>query len=108
MNASSIWDHLLSRVEARNNRFAFSTWFKPVRFISDDGVALRVAVPNALFRDWFLKHYAPIVEETLAELERGGTTVSYLTDERTTGASTNSGFGAHGTGGAGEPGRPAS
>ncbi len=91
MNTSSIWDQVLSRVEGRKNRFAFSTWFMPTRFISDVGVVLRVSVPNALFRDWFMKHYAPIVEETLAELERGGRIVRYVTDEATPGAPTDAG-----------------
>ena len=84
MNTNNIWDQVLSRVEGRKNRFAFSTWFRPTRFISDDGVELRVSVPNALFRDWFLKHYAPVVEETLAELESDGRIVRYVTDEATT------------------------
>ena len=86
MNTSNIWDQVLSLVEGRKNRLAFSTWFRPTRFISDDGVELRISVPNALFRDWFLKHYAPIVDETLAEIERGGTIVRYVTDEATTSA----------------------
>ena len=78
MSASNIWVQVLSLVEARINRFTFSTWFKSTRFISDDGTALRVGVPNALFRDWFLKHYGPVVEQALAELDRHGTTVSYV------------------------------
>jgi chromosomal replication initiation ATPase DnaA len=80
MNTSNLWDQVLALVEARS-RLTFSTWFKPVRFISEDETALRVSVPNALFRDWFLKHHAPLVEEILADLGRGDTTVSYLTDE---------------------------
>ena len=91
MNTTNIWDQVLSRVEGRKNRFAFSAWFRPTRFISDDGVELQVSVPNALFRDWFLKHYAPIVDETLAELECGDRIVRYVTDEATTGAPTDAG-----------------
>lgn len=83
MSGSNLWDQVLSRVEARVNRFTFSTWFRPTSFMSDDGAALRVSVPNILFCDWFLKHYAPIVEEALAELDRSGTSVSYVTDEGT-------------------------
>ena len=78
MSASNIWVQVLSLVEGKINRFTFSTWFKSTSFISNDGTALRVGVPNALFRDWFLKHYAPVVEQALAELDRRGTTVSYV------------------------------
>ena len=81
MSMSNIWNDVAVLVAARTNRFAFSAWFKPVKFISDDGVALRVLVPNGLFREWFLTHYSPIVEQALAELGRDGTIVSYLVDE---------------------------
>jgi chromosomal replication initiation ATPase DnaA len=81
MSMRCIWDDVAVLVAARTNRFTFSTWFKPVKFISDDGVALRVLVPNGLFREWFLTHYSPIVEQALAELGRDGTIVSYLVDE---------------------------
>ena len=95
MDTSNIWDQVLSRVEGRKNRFVFSAWFRPTRFVSDDGVELRVSVPNALFRDWFLKHYAPIVDETLAELEHGGRIVRYVTDQATASAPSTSGLSAH-------------
>jgi DnaA N-terminal domain len=91
MNASSVWDQVLSRVEARNNPIAFCAWFKPARFIADDDVGLRVSVPNALFLDWFLQHYAPIAEEILAELGRGDTTVTYVVDEGIRSAATDNG-----------------
>ena len=65
MSMSSIWDQVAVLIAARTTRFTFSTWFKPVKFSSDDGVALRLLVPNGLFREWFLTHYSPIVEQTL-------------------------------------------
>lgn len=99
MNTSSIWDQITVLVAAKTNRFAFSTWFKPVKLISDDGVALRVSVPNALFRDWFLTHYAPLVAQTLPELGRSGTIVSYVIDEGIRSVTTDSGVGAHGISG---------
>ena len=68
MNASNVWDEVLSRVEARGNSFTFSCWFRPVTFLSGNGEPLRVSVPNTLFRDWFLMHYACIVREILADL----------------------------------------
>ena len=60
MNGSSIWDQVLSRIETKVNRHIFYTWFKPTTFVADDGVLLRVRVPNGLFRDWLTKHYAGV------------------------------------------------
>ena len=81
MSGSNIWDLVLSRVETKVNRHSFYTWFKPTSFVSDDGVALRVRVPNTLFRDWLTKHYPAVLEEALGEVDRKGVRVAFVTDE---------------------------
>ena len=43
--------------------------------------AIRVRVPNALFRDWLTKHYAAVLDEALGEVERTGTPVAFVTDD---------------------------
>ena len=47
MTGSNIWDQVLARIEAKVNRHSFYTWFKPTRFVADDGGTLTVRVPNA-------------------------------------------------------------
>jgi chromosomal replication initiator protein len=81
MSASNIWDLVLSRVEAKVNRHSFSTWFRPTTFLSDDGSRVRVRVPNTLFRDWLPKHYAAVLEEAFAELNRPGAAVDFVTED---------------------------
>jgi len=81
MSGSNIWDLVLSRVETKVNRHSFYTWFKPTSFVSDDGAALRVRVPNTLFRDWLTKHYPAVLEEALGEVDRKGVRVAFVTDE---------------------------
>ena len=76
----NFWDQVLSRIETKINRHSFYTWFKPTLFLSDDGATLRVLVPNTLFRDWLTKHYAAVIDEALAEVDRGGTAVAFVTD----------------------------
>ena len=49
MSDGNIWDRVLARIEAKVNRHSFYTWFKPTAFVADDGTAIRVRVPNALF-----------------------------------------------------------
>lgn len=81
MSGSNIWDLVLSRIETKVNRHSFYTWFKPTSFVSDDGAALRVRVPDTLFRDWLTKHYSAVLEEALSEVDRKGARVAFVTDE---------------------------
>jgi chromosomal replication initiator protein len=75
----NIWDQVLTRIETKVNRHSYYTWFKPTSFLDDDGGLIRVKVPNALFRDWLTKHYASVLNESLAEVDRPGATVSFQT-----------------------------
>jgi chromosomal replication initiator protein len=81
MTGTNIWDRVLSRIETKINRHSFYTWFKPTSFVSDDGMSVRVLVPNALFRDWLTKHYSAVLDEALAEVERQGTRVAFVTTD---------------------------
>jgi len=81
MSGLNIWDQVLSRIETKVNRHSFYTWFKPTAFVADRDGAIRVRVPNALFRDWLTKHYAAVIEEALAEVERPGAPVAFVTED---------------------------
>lgn len=81
MSGSNIWETVLSRIETKVNRHSFYTWFKPTSFVSEDGSSLRVRVPNTLFRDWLTKHYSAVLDEALAEVDRKGTRVAFVTDD---------------------------
>jgi chromosomal replication initiator protein len=81
MTGSSIWDQVLARIETKVNRHIFYTWFKPTSIVTDDGVALRIRVPDNLFRDWLTKHYAGVLDEALAEVDRKGTAVDFVIDD---------------------------
>jgi chromosomal replication initiator protein len=81
MTGSNIWDQLLARIETKINRHSFYTWFKPSSFASDDGVSIRIRVPNALFHDWLTKHYATVLEEALTEVDRQGSSIAFVTDD---------------------------
>ena len=77
----NIWDQILTRIETKINRHSFYTWFKSTSYAGEDGSSIRIRVPNALFRDWLTKHYAAVLEEALAEVDRQGTTLLFLTDD---------------------------
>ena len=78
--SDSVWDRVLARIETKVNRHSFHTWFKPTVFIDDDGNAVRIRVPNTLFRDWLTKHYTGVITEALSEVDRSGTPVTFVTD----------------------------
>jgi chromosomal replication initiator protein len=79
--ASSIWDEVLARIETKVNQHIYATWFRPTSFVADNGALLRVRVPNALFSNWLTKHYSVVLEEALAEVNRSGCAVSFVTDD---------------------------
>jgi chromosomal replication initiator protein len=81
MTGTNLWDQVLSRIETKVNRHSFYTWFKPTAYVDERDEAVRVRVPNALFRDWLTKHYSAVIQEALAELNHPTTAVSYVTDE---------------------------
>jgi chromosomal replication initiator protein len=74
----NIWDKVLSRIEGKVNHHSFTTWFRPTSYVRDDGSAITVRVPNALFRDWLTKHYAAVIDEALSESDRPGATISFV------------------------------
>src|SRR5258706_14005374 len=81
MTGSNIWDQVLARIETKVNRHSFYTWFKPTTFVADQDGAIRVRFPNALFRDWLTKHYAAVIEEALAKIQRPGAPVAFVTED---------------------------
>jgi chromosomal replication initiator protein len=77
----NIWDQVLTRIETKVNRHSFYMWFKPTSLITDGGAQLQVRVPSVMFRDWLTKHYAGVLDEALAEVDRRGCAVAFLTDD---------------------------
>ena len=77
----NIWEQVLARIETKINRHSFYTWFKPTSFAGEDASGIRVRVPNGLFRDWLTKHYTTVLDEALAEVDRRGVAVAFMTDD---------------------------
>jgi chromosomal replication initiator protein len=77
----NLWDQVLARIETKVNRHSFYTWFKPTAFVDEREGAVRVRVPNALFRDWLTKHYSAVIDEALTEVDRPSTPISFVTED---------------------------
>ncbi len=84
MTGTNLWDQVLARIETKVNRHSFYTWFKPTLYVDEREGAVRVRVPNALFRDWLTKHYSAVIAEALAEIRHPGTEIAFVTDEAAT------------------------
>ena len=77
--AGDVWSLILALIETKVDRHSFYTWFKPTSFLKDEGQTIIVKVPNDLFRDWLIKHYAGVIGEAVDELKRQGTAISFVT-----------------------------
>ena len=81
--ASNVWNDILARIETKVNRHSFYTWFKPTRLVDETSQELSIRVPNGLYRDWLTKHYAGVITEAVAELEREGLKIVFITEKET-------------------------
>jgi chromosomal replication initiator protein len=79
--SANVWEQVLSCIENRVNRHSFLTWFKPTAFVSDDGQNVKVRVPNPLFRDWLVKHYAAVVDEAMSEAGRSSSAIEFVVED---------------------------
>lgn len=71
MPAATIWDQVLTLIEGKVGQHSFSTWFKPTSLKADNGGALVVHVPAALYVEWLPRHYSVVMAEALSEAGRG-------------------------------------
>jgi chromosomal replication initiator protein len=67
MQSSSIWESLLSSIEKRVNHESFTTWFKPISFVSNDQESIYLTVPDRVFEDWIFNNYRDVLDESLDE-----------------------------------------
>ena len=76
----NLWDEILARVETKGTRHSFYTWFKPTTFLAADRESLTVRVPNPLFKDWLMKHYAGVISEAMSEVKQPNLAVNFVAE----------------------------
>src|SRR3977135_550144 len=79
----NFWEEILALIETKVNRHSFYTWFRPTTFVAEDRSSVTVRVPNALFKDWLMKHYADVITESTTELKRPTLQVNLVADSQT-------------------------
>jgi chromosomal replication initiator protein len=61
-----LWHETLAQLEQNLNPQHFSTWIKPLRFISVEKDVILLEVPNRFVRDWVRDHYMQLIRETVS------------------------------------------
>jgi chromosomal replication initiator protein len=79
----NLWEEILSRIETKVNRHSFYTWFKPTTFVTADARTLTVHVPNPLFKDWLMKHYAAVITEAMGEIRKPNLAIDFVSEAQT-------------------------
>jgi chromosomal replication initiator protein len=79
----NLWEEILSRIETKVNRHSFYTWFKPTTFVTADARTLTVHVPNPLFKDWLMKHYAAVITEAMGEIKKPNLAIDFVSEQQT-------------------------
>jgi chromosomal replication initiator protein len=81
----NLWDEILARVETKVNRHSFYTWFKPTTFLAVNSDSVTVRVPNPLFKDWLMKHYAVVISEAMHEVKQPNLAVNFVAEPQNEG-----------------------
>jgi chromosomal replication initiator protein len=76
------WQQVLSKVEEKVNPQSYNTWFKPTQFLSREGSALYVRVPNAFCQDWLNEHL-DVVLDAARDAGVGDIRVVYMIEKAT-------------------------
>jgi chromosomal replication initiator protein len=77
MGETNVWNSILAAVEKRINHESYTTWFKPISFLDNDGAAIRLRVPDRVFEDWILNNYRDVFEEAMEEVGVTGIAVHF-------------------------------
>jgi chromosomal replication initiator protein len=77
MSEVNVWEMVLSAIEKRINHESFTTWFKPITFIGQDGATIDLGVPDHVFEDWILNNYRDVIDESLEEAGLSGFSISF-------------------------------
>ncbi|MGE4579066.1 MAG: chromosomal replication initiator protein DnaA [Desulfuromonadales bacterium] len=65
---NKLWRETLGLLEQQLPPQHFSTWIKPIRFISVDKDLVKLEVPNRFILDWINEHYLFLIKKILEEV----------------------------------------
>ena len=86
MNTSvetNIWGDILHALTGRLNQQTLETWFRPIRFegLDNSEHVIRLRAPNQVVKDWVVRNYSKVLEESLDELRLSGYSVGWAVEK---------------------------
>ena len=80
----SLWDRLLTAVEANTPGSALESWLRTCRLVGIDGDHLRIRAPNKNTRDWLLQNHTDSLESAARHVLGGNPHFSFEVDRAVT------------------------
>ena len=78
-----LWQETLGHLEKTLSPQHFSTWIKPLRFVSLKKDQLVLEVPNRFVFDWVRDHYAHLIQETVSQIGAVNYHISFQISQQT-------------------------
>src|SRR5882724_4895772 len=80
---SNVWGEILHTLTSRLNQQTLETWFRPIQFEGVDNSAhvIRLRAPNQVVKDWVVRNYSQLLEESLDELRLSGYSVGWAIEK---------------------------
>jgi chromosomal replication initiator protein len=68
LHLSEVWPRFTEKIRISLSSQIYDSWFAPIKPLSLNNGSLEVEVPNNFFKDWLLRHYKKLIEDTLEEV----------------------------------------
>jgi chromosomal replication initiator protein len=80
---SNVWGEILHTLTSRLNQQTLETWFRPIQFEGVDNSAhvIRLRAPNQVVKDWVVRNYSQLLEESLDKLRLSGYSVGWAIEK---------------------------
>lgn len=76
-----LWQSVLVEIELSISSANFTTWFKDIRIVREEGGVVILSVPNAFVKEWLLTKYHNMILKSLRGLESTIHAVEYVVNK---------------------------
>jgi len=81
INYKQLWQSVLVEIELSISSANFTTWFKDIRIVREDGGVVILSVPNAFVKEWLLTKYHNMILKSLRGLEGSIHAIEYVVNK---------------------------
>jgi chromosomal replication initiator protein len=82
VETATVWNDCLDIIKQEVDEHSFSTWFKPISPLRNEGDVLTIQVPSQFFYEWLEEHYVPVLKKAVHQVlgENGRLEYSVIVD----------------------------